>query len=574
MNKTKKNLWKQPLLACAFLAMMSPAWSQDKLMDILKIELQREKKAFDSCALPPYYISLRVEDSKKITISTTFGSLIGSKEDHSRLLTPTVRVGSYQLDNSHPESQIRLYRWGTKPLPFDDNPKAIQQTIWNALNQCYNASVSDLGIVKASNALEVAAEGKSPDFSKTEIVKYFEPALSESRTSFDTKKWEGQLRKYSALFLRDPHVINGTANLNFETSRKYYIDTEGNETAENRITTRILISGNVKADDGMELPLYLSYFSFTPEGLPDDKTIENDVQMLVDKLIRIRTAPVVEPYSGPALLLGSASGVFFHEIFGHRVEGLRMRNESDGQTFKKKIGESVLPLTFSVYMDPTAKTYKGQDLYGYYKIDDQGVRSERVTVVENGILKNFLMTRTPINGFPRSNGHARSSSGMGITSRQSNLIVETSDLKTDEELRKLLIAEVKAQGKEYGYIFASVSGGLTINSTFMPNAFNITPVDNITPVEVYRVYVDGRPDEMVRGVNLVGTPISMFSQILCAGGKSEIFTGSCVAESGVVPVTAISPSILVKQVEMQRKGKSRELPLILERPTVNLISNK
>ena len=567
MKKTISRTGKRLLVACVFLSMMSPAWSQDKLMGILRAELQREKKAFDTCASPPYYISLRVEDSKKQTISTTFGALIDSHEDHSRSLTPTVRVGSYKFDNFHPGGQSFMNNYTSVSIPFDDNAKAIQLTIWNALDKSYQKSVNNLGSIKSSQAVTVAAEDKSLDFSKTEVEKYFEPAMSEKQSRFDPKKWEVRLRKYSALFLKDSHIISGTANFNFETSRKYYIDTDGSESAQNATSARIFISGIIKADDGMELPLYLSYFSFTPEGLPDDKTIENDVQKLVDKLIQIRTAPVVQPYTGPALLLGSASGVFFHEIFGHRVEGQRMRNESDGQTFKKKVGESVLPLTFSVYMDPELKNYKGQDLSGHYIIDDQGVRGERVNVVENGILKNFLMTRTPIDGFPRSNGHARASNGMEVTARQSNLIVSTSDLKTDDQLRQLLIAEAKAQGKEYGYVFASVSGGFTMNSTYMPNAFNVTPI------EVYRVYVDGRPDEMVRGVNLVGTPLSMFSQIICAGGKSEIFIGFCGAESGTVPVTAISPSILVRQVEMQRNSKSQNRPPILDRPTVNMMNN-
>jgi predicted Zn-dependent protease len=413
-----------------------------------------------------------------------------------------------------------------------------------------------LGAAKASQSVAVSAEDKSPDFSKVKAEKYFEPALNENLTQFDRAKWEVQLRKYSALFLRDKHIIDGTANIIYETTRKYFIDTDGSEIAENRTAARIMISGSVTADDGMKLPLYLSYFSFTPEGLADEKTIEKDMQQLVDKLIRLRTAPIVQPYAGPALLLGSASGVFFHEIFGHRVEGQRMRNSTDGQTFKKKVGENVLPKTFSVYMDPSAKSYKGQDLNGYYHIDDQGVRGERVTVVENGILKNFLMTRTPLEGFPSSNGHARAEAGKDVSSRQSNLIVETSDLKTDDELRKLLIAEIKAQGKEYGYIFASVTGGVTMITTNQPNAFNVTPI------EVYRVYVDGRPDEMVRGVDLVGTPLSMFSKILYAGGKSEIFTGSCGAESG-----------LVRQVEVQRKKMSQDLPPILERPAINPMNN-
>jgi predicted Zn-dependent protease len=261
-------------------------------------------------------------------------------------------------------------------------------------------------------------------------------------------------------------------------------------------------------------------------------------------------------------MTGKASGVFFHEIFGHRIEGQRMKSESDGQTFKKKIGEKILNENLSVIMDPTMQNYNGQDLNGYYKYDDQGVKSEEVDIVKNGTLKGFLMSRRPIEGFPKSNGHGRAQAGMEPVTRQSNLIVTTDKPYTFDELKQILREEAKKQGLEYGYLFSSVVGGFTMTGRFIPNAFNVTPT------EVYRIYVDGRPDELVRGVDLVGTPLSMFSQIEAAGGDVEVFTGTCGAESGGVPVTAISPALFVKRIEMQKKDKSQERPPILPRPGV------
>ena len=310
----------------------------------------------------------------------------------------------------------------------------------------------------------------------------------------------------------------------------------------------------------MVLPLYKSYFAFKPENLPGDEEIISDVNEIVKKLKALKDAPVVEPYAGPALLSGIAAGVFFHEIFGHRIEGQRQKSESDAQTFKKKVGQNVLPGHMSVIMDPTIDSYNGEALNGYYKYDDQGIKGKKVTVVENGVLKNFLMSRCPIENFPNSNGHGRAEAGRQPVSRQSNLIVETTKPLSMEQLRKKFIKELKNQDKEYGYLFANVRGGFTFTGRFIPNAFNVTPT------EVYRVYTDGRPDELVRGVDLVGTPLAMFSQIEAAGDKPEIFTGTCGAESGRVPVTAISPFLFVKQIEMQKKSKSQEKPPILPRP--------
>ena len=259
-------------------------------------------------------------------------------------------------------------------------------------------------------------------------------------------------------------------------------------------------------------------------------------------------------------LSGRAAGVFFHEILGHRVEGHRQKSESEGQTFKKYVGKKILPDRLDVIFDPTLKAYGSQDLIGYYRYDDEGVEARQVTIVESGILKGFLMSRSPIDQFPQSNGHGRAQAGYYPVARQSNLLVRSSQPVSDSELRKKLIAECRKQGKEYGLFFNDIQGGFTFTGRTIPNMFNLLPT------EVYRIYTDGRPDELVRGGDLVGTPLVMFSMITDAGETNDIFTGICGAESGGVPVSAISPSLFVSQVEVQKKSKSQERPPILPRP--------
>jgi len=345
--------------------------------------------------------------------------------------------------------------------------------------------------------------------------------------------------------------------LSYNLTRKYYVSTDGSEIAENRPYIMLSINAETIADDGMQLPLHQNYFAFKISDLPSDATIIKDIKAMSDKLSQLKKAPLVQPYTGPAILSGSASGVFFHEIFGHRIEAQRMKSDQDGQTFKAMVGQSVLPSSLNVFDDPTLKEYRGVKLNGHYIFDEQGVRGERVDVVRDGVLRNFLMTRTPIDGFPSSNGHARAEMVYDPTSRQSNLLIETTDYKTESELRMLLKEEAKKQGKEYGYYFKKVTGGLTQTSSMAVNSFNVTPL------EVYKVFVDGRKDELVRGVDIIGTPLSMFSNIIFAGGESEVFTGTCGASSGNIPVTAISPTILVNKVELQRKPKPANTPPIL-----------
>jgi predicted Zn-dependent protease len=540
--------------------------AQDKMLDLLKGELKSQMTILQKGEYPPYYMNYRVIDNYTRTIRTAMGATISSDEEKQIIFVPQIRIGSPEFDNFH-ESQngVAINRFSGAPtilLPADlqNGIEAMREIMREEVNTRYRFAVTSLERANAKKGVQIENEDQSPDFTKAKAEKYFEPALKKEKVDLDTKAWEAKLNKFSALLSENKDIISANTTLTYRIWRKYFVSTEGAEIAENRTYAILSVRATTMADDGMELPLNTSYFAYFPDELPSAEVIMNDLKKLSSKLSELKVAPLVQPYTGPALLSGSASGVFFHEIFGHRIEGQKMKSERDGQTFKNMVGESVLPAALSVYCDPSMKKYHGNALNGYYIFDDQGVRGERVEVVKDGILKNFLMTRTGLDGFPKSNGHARAEFEYDPTSRQSNLIVETNNYKTDAQLRQLLIDEAKRQEKEYGYFFKTVTGGFTQTGRTGANSFNVTPL------EVYRIYVDGRPDELVRGVDMIGTPLSMFSNIEYAGGEFEIFTGTCGASSGNVPVTAISPTIFVNKVELQKKAKPTVTPALLPRP--------
>jgi predicted Zn-dependent protease len=296
------------------------------------------------------------------------------------------------------------------------------------------------------------------------------------------------------------------------------------------------------------------------DHLPEKEVVMQTAARLVDELQALIDAPLVEPYIGPAILCNRASGVFFHEIFGHRIEGHRQKSESEGQTFTKKLNEQILPEFISVYDDPTLARFGDTDLRGYYKFDDEGVKAQRLTVVDKGVLKNFLTSRSPIENFPRSNGHGRRQYGYDIVSRMGNTIIESEKRVTYERLREMLIDECRKQDKPNGLIFNDISGGFTMTGRRGPQAFKVLPL------YVYRVYADGRPDEVVRGVDIVGTPLTCFSKILVAADDDAVFNGTCGAESGGIPVSAVSPSLLVSEIEVEKRYKQQEKPPILVPP--------
>ena len=536
--------------------------SDDPLLQILQKELNRNMAILGQKKDPVYLLSYRVEEIKKYNIGAVFGNLTRSDSSTERVLTVQVRIGNYEMDNYRElknSSSYFYYYYQDVTLPITNDEKAIEQILWRETDKAYNEALKNYESIKTNVAVTAQNEDSAPDYSATEDTEsYYEPPLN---VHFYAYAWENKVRGYSALFQKETDILEGESNFRFSIHRKYFVNSEGVSIVENQPYAYLYVSGLTQAEDGMKLPLSNTYFAHTPGDLPPDNLILEETKNLISTLLELRYAPIVEPYTCPALLSEEAAGVFFHEIFGHRVEGLRMKSESDGQTFKKQLGSLILNPNFSIIFDPTIRHYRDIPLNGSYIFDDEGVRGERVEVVKDGILKNFLMTRTPIDNAPTSNGHARAAAGEQPVSRQSNLIVETSKSYTDTELRQMLIKEAKAQNKEYGYLFKKVQGGFTTTGRYFPNSFNVTPQ------EVYRIYVDDREDELVRGVDLVGTPLSMFAQIEAAGKVHGSFAGQCGAESGSIPVSCCSPALFVKSIEIQKKAKSQERLPIVERFT-------
>ena len=319
-----------------------------------------------------------------------------------------------------------------------------------------------------------------------------------------------------------------------QTDTRYLVNSEGSRVAHGRGFARVVINAGAKAADGTDVSSFETFEAVDETGLPDDKVILAAIDRVANDVSKLLKAPEAEPFVGPAIFSGRAAGVFFHEIFGHRVEGHRQKDESEGQSSTKSVGTKVLPDFLSVIFDPTLRKVGGVDLNGWYDYDDEGVKARSITAVDKGVLKTFLMSRSPIKGFGQSNGHGRRQPGLEVVSRQSNLLVESTNAVSDARLRQMLLAEVKKQNKPYGLYFRDITGGFTTTQRSGLQAFKVIPVI------VYRVYPDGRPDELVRGADIVGTPLSSFSKILATSDKQEVFNGYCGAESGSVPVSAVA----------------------------------
>ena len=534
---------------------------ENGILNAMRTELDRSMKVLQTQEVPPYFLSYEITEVRKLSAQASFGSLINRRESRQRLLDIDLRVGDYELDNTR---QVRgaggPFSGFNFPIqvkvPVEDDANAIRAVLWAQTDRKYKQALERFTTVQTNVVVKVEAEDQSADFSReqpTSAVEAVRPIEA------DLAYWGQKVERYSAPFAQHGVFYQARASISANLETRWFVNSEGSQIQTSETVYRLAITANTKADDGMVLPLYRTYFAFTPDGLPDDETVRRDVEKMIATLLALREAPLVEPYTGPAILTGRASGVFFHEILGHRLEGHRQKSENEGQTFKKQLGERVLPEKFSVYFDPAIADRAGTDLAGSYRFDNQGIEARRVPVIEGGVLKNFLMSRAPIEGFSNSNGHGRKQAGFAPVSRQSNLIVEVSDPLTSGELKARLLTDIADKGKPFGLRFADIQGGFTTTGRFTPNAFNVTPL------VVYRVYPDGS-EELVRGVDLIGTPLTTLSRIVAGDDQIAVFNGTCGAESGGVPVSASSPSILVSQIEVQKKGKSQDRPPLLPAP--------
>ena len=526
------------------------------VLDVMREELERSQGILAQQPTPAYYLSYEITEDDTVTVGGEFGSLTRWWEGVRRSLDIDLRVGSPALDNTRELSErVRRGSLGfarAAQIPIDDE-EGLRTVLWHRTDKKYKEAIERFTKVQADVKVNVETGDKTGDFSleKAEVASEDTVALRADRAV-----WEDKVRRYTAPFADSPHVLSANASIQGNVETRWYVNSEGSAIKTSTAYYRVSIRAVTRAEDGMVLPRSEQFFSLTPEGLPDDETVMAAVRRMVGDLEALRTAPLVEPYTGPAILSGKASGVFFHEILGHRLEGHRQKGATEGQTFRKMVGDSVLPETFSVAFDPTIRRLNGTDLVGAYRYDNQGVKARRVPVIVNGVLTNFLMARLPIEGFSRSNGHGRKNVGFAPVARQSNLIVEASETMTREELKARLLAMVERDGKEFGLFFDRIQGGFTITRRDLPNVFTVTPT------VVYRINLDGT-EELVRGVNLIGTPLTAFSRIEAAGDDFQVFNGTCGAESGPVPVASVSPSILVSQIEVQKRATTQtRLPIL------------
>lgn len=551
------------LLAATWLALTSPAVAGEvsAVEQTLVSELDRALGVLDQQPEKPHYIALAVADSSIWRTSARDGTLATRDEDRQRTLDVDLRVGDPSLDSTHPLRGFSSLEGSSRSrirLPADGGTEAsLRHAVWHELDKQYRGHAQRIVMIRAERTVKVEQEVLADDFEPREPVVERQEV---DEIDVDLDAW-GEILVDLSERLDEAEIVNESeTSLSVNRVVKTFVDTEGTRLVHGTTHARLSLSAETVADDGDVVTVYRAFDVHDPASLPDAAVLDAWVTEATTHLGDLRDAPRGTPYSGPVLLEGKATAVFFHEVFGHRVEGHRQKRESEGRTFAAKTGESILPAFIDVYDDPTLTRWGEVDLNGHYAFDDEGVPAQRAVLVEDGRFAGFLMGRSPLPETNGSNGHGRRQSGNAPVSRMGNTIIEASKTVSAAQLRRKLRAEVRAQGLEYGYVVTDIDGGFTMTGRITPNAFNVRA--NTT----YKVFADGRPDELVRGIDLVGTPLVAFRNILAASDVTDVFNGHCGAESGWVPVSAVAPGILVRRLEFQLKEKGQERPPLLPKP--------
>ena len=531
------------------------------ILDILKSETEREMAALRKQKEPAHYLAYQLVEQRVVNLEAEGGALITDSDDNARNLDVEVRVGEATLDNTRDLASddnglnSPLTRRGV--VPFGEDKQAISNALWLETDRRYREAVTALGYVRQDQATLKSHTNTAPDFAPDKPEIYVEAPVT---LTFDKAAWVDRLKRCSAKALKGS-ATRGTCGVVFQQNTAWFVNSEGSQIQLSWTNAQMSVSVGVKADDGMSLSRLEQRFGRQPGDLPPEKDVDAMIATVTGDLDALHDAPLAEPYVGPAILEGRAAGVFFHEVFGHRIEGHRQKDTTSGQTFASYVGKDIAPEWLSVYDDPMIVTLNGMQLNGFYRFDDEGVRAHRVSLIDRGKLVGFLMGRNPIKGFMQSNGHGRRSPGLPPVARQGNLVVEVAKSVPRADLEKLLIEEIKKQNRPYGMIFTDISGGFTNTSAFAPQAFKVNPV------MAYKLFPDGKR-ELVRGIDIGGTPLVALQSIRAASREIETFNGVCGAESGWVPVSASAPSLLLEKLEIERGFIPPDRPPLLNPPSI------
>ena len=532
-------------------------------LQIMSKELKRSFKILKHQKPPIYYLSYTYQEGENGQVQAELGGVIQMGHDYTSKAEVQARAGNVHLDNTRvlkgEQQDMSLAGVESVPNVSADNPRSFQLAWWRATQNAAEQAQSNYSRVTANVRTMSETKDQSDDFVFPPVEEFCQ---TQEMQPVDLEEIKNLLVETSKLVIGKPYVLDSFFSFSYTQGHRYFADSRGTRLKTPYSRMRLVYTLTNRTADGMILERFKDYNVTSVAQLPTAERLAADVRQSLQELQTLTSAPEGDPLTAPTILKGKAAAVFVHEVLGHRLEGHRQKDDAEGQTFTGKTGQAVISPLLTIIDDPTLTAFKGIALRGHYLYDDEGVKARPVTLIEKGVLKNFLMSSSPIEGFAQSNGHGRRETGRRAVARMGIMRATSSETVSYEQLEAQLIEEIKRQGKPYGFIVEDLGGGFTFTGTAMPQSFKLQAK------LVWRVYPDGRK-EIVRGLDVVGTPLVSFNKILAVGDDDTVFDGSCGAESGWVPQTNISPSLLLESMEMEKTQKGDFKPPVLPSPLIN-----
>jgi TldD protein len=559
-----------------------------------EMERSRTRLAIDGVQ-KPYYIEYRLLDLDIRTVTASFGNIISSTTGRNRVMSVDVRVGDHHLDSSNFVSEEGFHGFLGGPgdlgeVGIDGDYNSLRQDLWLATDQAYKGAVTGMSL-KNAFLRSLTKPPEIDDFSQESPVVQIEPHAVADWTN---RNWDAEARAAS-LALRNVPQINGSRVTYYLVYQTYYLlNSEGTEIRVPHSLASVEAGIDTLADDGMPLHNYYTVYAARPGELPDPATIAKGLQQAGQDLVALRSAPLSSDYTGPVLFDAAAASSMLTQVLPPSLSGARPALSTSPRVdeyfeqmgghndWSGRVGQRVLPTTVTLTDDPTSSDFQGQALLGGYDVDEEGVRGQKVTLVQNGILRNLLMSRRPGPDFDRSNGHGRSAILSEPHPTPSNLFFQSSEGLSAADLHKKFMDLCKEDGHEWCIEVRRMDNPAIatirqedFQDTIGGMAGGLSSGERL-PLLVYRVWVDGGKEELVRGARISGLTMRSLRNIPAVGtdtaaanyiqsatdGMMGTALGAFGSAQGGLPSAIVAPSLILDDVELRGyRGEPRRLPL-------------
>ncbi|HEY9682183.1 MAG TPA: metallopeptidase TldD-related protein [Drouetiella sp.] len=512
----------------------------------------------------PYYIGYTVHDTDSLSLGATFGALTDDTREHARTLSVDVRIGDYKLDSASSSDLGDLFgssrSVGSSSISVDDNYDTLRRELWLRTDAAYKQAIEGLES-KKTYLKQNTVEDRPDSFSRETPVVAVEPLET---LDVDKEKWSHILRELTATFKGRPLIRSSQANLAVMADNHWFMNSEGFKNRIGEKAYMITISAQAQAADGMNFSDGELFPAYTEKELPKLEELKKRASDLCDRLEKLAAAPKVDDYRGPVLFEGQAGAQIFHQI----LEPKLARSASDmrrmlGTDMSEKIGQRILPKFIDVVDDPNAKSFEGKPLFGYYEVDEDGLKGQKITLVEKGILKTICMSRIPTRTLSRSNGHSKRGG-----SATSNIFINSEHKLSADALKARLLELGKEEGLKDVYIVRRITGNASdldfsnLQSFFKAFMSGSSGVSLYPPVLLYKVSVADGSEQLVRGGNFSNISMRILRDIDATGNDLKAYA---VQNSREI-TSVVSPSVLISEVEIQKPDKTNTKRPILKNP--------